>query len=53
MGLRVRTEVVPRKFSPLSSLDEGGFCLVFVSADEILCDTARVEGLVAQNPNDC
>jgi predicted nucleic acid-binding protein len=26
--------------------------LVFVSADEMLCDTARVEDLVAQNPND-
>lgn len=25
--------------------------LVFVSADEMLCDTARAEGLIAENPN--
>jgi len=25
--------------------------LTFVSADEVLCDVARVEGLIAENPN--
>jgi hypothetical protein len=51
-----RTEVVPRKLvSPFRPWMEGGLCcelaLMCVPADEVLCNVARTERVMAENPN--